>query len=370
MRPTSHGRDDPRSRRPARSLLEPASRRRGRQLARGPRARGRDTHRAISSSRHERPVGSPTDLEESVGLLDEYERLFVGPGQVPCPPYESFWREDVPVDIRRTLMGPCTAELRGLYQELGLEISSGKRRAARSRRRRARGPRLRVVARRRPSRSPASSSRTSAIGCRGCAGRSPKTPSTPSTVTSPLSRSTGWRRSRATSPLPTRTDARPRGAARPTLRDLGCAPSPLALGELMVRLRREHPGTAVLVVPELCQSAKSIVAALCANEPQCVVVGCRGDYAKRAEVLERPSKTWPAQGKGRRRRPAPAEGCSEQVALEQSVDPVTGFAGARGGERRQRAGAGADKSVEGRTLSPGSARRPCSRAPFDRRLAT
>ena len=56
-------------------------------------------------------------------ILDEYERLFVGPGQVPCPPYESFWHEDVPVDIRRTLMGPCTADLNQIYSELGLRVS-------------------------------------------------------------------------------------------------------------------------------------------------------------------------------------------------------------------------------------------------------
>ena len=56
------------------------------------------------------------------GLLDEYERLFIGPGPVPCPPYESYWREDVPIDIRRSLMGPCTAELDLLYHELGLEL--------------------------------------------------------------------------------------------------------------------------------------------------------------------------------------------------------------------------------------------------------
>jgi TorA maturation chaperone TorD len=60
---------------------------------------------------------------DPAGLLDEYERLFVGPGPVPCPPYESFWREDVPIDIRRSLMGPCTAELRQLYASLGLEIA-------------------------------------------------------------------------------------------------------------------------------------------------------------------------------------------------------------------------------------------------------
>ncbi len=62
-------------------------------------------------------------MGESASLLDEYERLFVGPGPVPCPPYESFWREDVPVDIRRSLMGPCTAEVKELYAELSLQVS-------------------------------------------------------------------------------------------------------------------------------------------------------------------------------------------------------------------------------------------------------
>ena len=60
---------------------------------------------------------------ELANLLDEHERLFVGPGPVPCPPYESFWREDVPIDVRRSLMGPCTADLRRLYAELGLEMA-------------------------------------------------------------------------------------------------------------------------------------------------------------------------------------------------------------------------------------------------------
>jgi TorA maturation chaperone TorD len=59
----------------------------------------------------------------STRLLDEHERLFIGPGPVNCPPYESYWRDDVPVDIRRSLMGPCTAELRQQYAELGLEMA-------------------------------------------------------------------------------------------------------------------------------------------------------------------------------------------------------------------------------------------------------
>ena len=57
------------------------------------------------------------------GLFDEHERLFIGPGPAPCPPYESYWREDVPLDVRRSLMGPCTAELRRIYGQLGLEVT-------------------------------------------------------------------------------------------------------------------------------------------------------------------------------------------------------------------------------------------------------
>ena len=72
------------------------------------------------------PTGAAplSQLIEPSSLLEEYERLFVGPGPVLCSPYESFWREDVPADIRRSLMGPCTAELRRLYGELGLELRS------------------------------------------------------------------------------------------------------------------------------------------------------------------------------------------------------------------------------------------------------
>jgi len=91
-------------------------------------ARARDLElelrRRLPSGCQREPSWLPVNLEESLDLLDEYERLFVGPGQVPCPPYESFWREDVAVDIRRTLMGPCTADLKALYNELGLELSS------------------------------------------------------------------------------------------------------------------------------------------------------------------------------------------------------------------------------------------------------
>lgn len=67
-------------------------------------------------------LGAAADIDGDA-VAEEYERLFVGPGHVPCPPYESFWREDVSIDIRRSLMGPCTAALRQLYAELELEVS-------------------------------------------------------------------------------------------------------------------------------------------------------------------------------------------------------------------------------------------------------
>ncbi|HKH87923.1 MAG TPA: molecular chaperone TorD family protein [Acidimicrobiales bacterium] len=77
--------------------------------------------RHLPADETRRPVWRPTGVPEMLDLLDEHERMFVGPGRVPCPPYESFWREDVPVDVR-TLNGPCTKDLRSLYVELGLEL--------------------------------------------------------------------------------------------------------------------------------------------------------------------------------------------------------------------------------------------------------
>jgi TorA maturation chaperone TorD len=72
------------------------------------------------------PSGSPAapapDPTVAAGeLLDEYERLFVGPGPVPCPPYESYWRMDVSLDVRQSLMGPCVGDLRTIYAAMGIE---------------------------------------------------------------------------------------------------------------------------------------------------------------------------------------------------------------------------------------------------------
>ncbi len=67
-------------------------------------------------------AGLPYSADQVPALLEDYERLFVGPAQVPCPPYESFWRDDVPIDLWHSLMGPCTADLRRLYRELGIDV--------------------------------------------------------------------------------------------------------------------------------------------------------------------------------------------------------------------------------------------------------
>lgn len=52
----------------------------------------------------------------------EYERLFVGPAAIPCPPYEAVWRKDRPKHEQGTVMGPSTSDVVGIYRELGLQF--------------------------------------------------------------------------------------------------------------------------------------------------------------------------------------------------------------------------------------------------------
>lgn len=74
-------------------------------------------------------VGSEvTELAAAFGesgpeeLLDSYERLFVGPGRVPCSPYESLWRGDVRRREQGSLMGEAAAGVVGIYRGLGLGV--------------------------------------------------------------------------------------------------------------------------------------------------------------------------------------------------------------------------------------------------------
>ena len=105
--------------------------------------------------------------------------------------------------------------------------------------------------------------------------------------------------------------------------DVGGGPVPLRLGELVALLRRELSGAALLVLPEICETPEVLVDALAATEPRRVVVGCRRASQRRGELLA-----------GLRRAGAaaacidvidlqPTVGCTEQVALEQSVALVS-----------------------------------------------
>ncbi len=52
----------------------------------------------------------------------EYERLFVGPGHVPCPPYEALWQANRPKHEGGMVTGQATDMVRGLYADLGLRV--------------------------------------------------------------------------------------------------------------------------------------------------------------------------------------------------------------------------------------------------------
>ncbi len=55
-------------------------------------------------------------------LLDEYERLFVGPGPAPCLPYESLWSAGTRrLDIG-SVMGPAALAVADLYTAIGLTV--------------------------------------------------------------------------------------------------------------------------------------------------------------------------------------------------------------------------------------------------------
>jgi DMSO reductase family type II enzyme chaperone len=57
-------------------------------------------------------------------LKAEYTRLFIGPGHVPVPPYESVHRQDAPEFERGLVMGRSTVDARRRYAEAGLQLSS------------------------------------------------------------------------------------------------------------------------------------------------------------------------------------------------------------------------------------------------------
>jgi TorA maturation chaperone TorD len=62
------------------------------------------------------------EASDGAALLYEYERLFVGPGRVPCQPYEALWRDDQPRRERGRLMGKASMDVVDLYRRLDLVL--------------------------------------------------------------------------------------------------------------------------------------------------------------------------------------------------------------------------------------------------------
>ena len=58
---------------------------------------------------------------DAPGLIEEHERLMVGPGRTPCPPYESMWADEAPPQ-RGITMGTAAGAVLALYRRAGLAM--------------------------------------------------------------------------------------------------------------------------------------------------------------------------------------------------------------------------------------------------------
>lgn len=58
---------------------------------------------------------------DAPGLVEEHERLMVGPGRTPCPPYESMWADEAPPQ-RGITMGTAAGAVLSLYRRAGLAM--------------------------------------------------------------------------------------------------------------------------------------------------------------------------------------------------------------------------------------------------------
>ncbi len=82
-----------------------------------------NAHSSLSSLGHQAIGGTDPGDSAVVGLEREHLRLFVGPGRVQCPPYESSHRKDRPDFEKGLVMGPSAADVRRKYAEAGVEFS-------------------------------------------------------------------------------------------------------------------------------------------------------------------------------------------------------------------------------------------------------
>jgi TorA maturation chaperone TorD len=82
-----------------------------------------EAHAALQSTKTPLPVAQAAENPSLPALAKEHLRLFVGPGRVPCPPYEAVYRKDRPDFEKGLVMGPSTADVRRAYSAAGLDLS-------------------------------------------------------------------------------------------------------------------------------------------------------------------------------------------------------------------------------------------------------
>lgn len=93
-----------------------------------PQANAKSIYDSILNALNSTGESVHTENQPTVNILPsnltrEHLRLFVGPGHIPCPPYESVYRKDRPIMVRGLVMGPSTADVQRRYAEAGLRVS-------------------------------------------------------------------------------------------------------------------------------------------------------------------------------------------------------------------------------------------------------
>jgi putative dimethyl sulfoxide reductase chaperone len=71
-----------------------------------------------------RALADAFELIDGDAMLDEYERLFVGPGAPPCQPYESLWLSGPRRRDAGSVMGPAAIAVSSIYKQLGLTLET------------------------------------------------------------------------------------------------------------------------------------------------------------------------------------------------------------------------------------------------------
>jgi TorA maturation chaperone TorD len=82
-----------------------------------------EAHSALQATEDPPEETGASENPSFPALGKEHLRLFVGPGHIPCAPYEAVHRKDRPAFERGLVMGPSTAEVRRAYLAAGLDVS-------------------------------------------------------------------------------------------------------------------------------------------------------------------------------------------------------------------------------------------------------